>query len=132
MTDLSRILAGAEFRHGERITRKPRTKTGPKPVPELDPHVERSFDTGQSVAVDVAAADVDTVVRKVKASARYITHKRGTLVKVTVAAMVYGETATVRFLARPPIDTGARVHGNAGRWEHARLMKEGRDCRESE
>ncbi len=104
------ILRGAEIRPApddSRPSRKPRNQG----VPELDPDVWKSFQTGQEY--DISPVDVDyahPLKLALQKSARYLTRIHETEVRVTVHTIrLDAEHVVVRFIAHPPKMLGAAI-----------------------
>ena len=106
--DVEAVLRKATIKPA-RIERKPRP-SGPKPVPELDEHVQRSYETGDPFEVTVpewAVADTKTLLRK---SARYVGHTLGKDIRLTLQTESQsGGRVTIRFLARDVLNMGRRA-----------------------
>jgi hypothetical protein len=106
--DVEAVLRKATIKPA-RIERKPRA-TGPKPVPELDEHVQRSYETGDPFEVTVpewAVADTKTLLRK---SAKYVGHTLGKDIRLTLQTEAQGSgKVTIRFRARDVLNMGRRA-----------------------
>lgn len=112
-SDLDKILRRVTVKPSEEIKR--RRVRGPKPVPQLDDHVWESYQTGQTLELGpVDPAYVDELIRLFKQSARHVGWREfGDADSVKISLQVVDRPSgkqAIRFLARPPMDTGARVH----------------------
>lgn len=114
--DVSAVLRRASIKPAE-IKRKPRQR-GPKPVPELDEHVQASYESGEAYELTVPEQDteeattqlVEGVKSKIRASAKYVGHELGVDIRVTLQTeAVRAGRVTVRFRARPPLNMGRRA-----------------------
>lgn len=110
--DVDKLLQRVAIKPVEEIKRR-RRATGPKPVPALDPHVRDSYQTGEGRELTVPAWAAKETVSRLRASARYVSHELGEDVRLTIQQTERGDgRVTIRFRARPPMETGTRTHRN--------------------
>lgn len=106
--DLEAVLRRARIKPAT-IQPKPRT-AGPKPVPELDPHVRASYESGEAYELTVpawAVKDTKTMIRK---SARFVGHELGKDIRVTLQEEPKSDgSVIVRFRARDVLNQGRRA-----------------------
>lgn len=108
--DVDRLLQRVSVKPVTEMKRKRRT-IGPKPVPALDPHVQESYETGEGRELTVPEWAVKDTLIKLRASARYVGHELGEDVRLTIQQQERPDgKVTIRFRARPPMETGTRTH----------------------
>lgn len=108
--EVERLLAQVAIRPAE-IKRKPRTVT-PQPQPELDPHVQASYESGEAYELVLPEWAVETTKTKLRKSAKYVGKVLldGVDIRLTFqVAPAPRNKVTLRFLARPPLDMGRRA-----------------------
>lgn len=110
--DVDKLLQRVAIKPVTEIKRK-RRSTGPKPVPALDPHVRESYQTGEGRELTVPAWAAKETVSKLRASARYVSYELDEDVRLTIQQEERPDgKVTIRFRARPPMETGTRTHRN--------------------
>ena len=108
--EVERLLSQVSIRPAE-IKRKPRVVT-PQPQPELDEHVQASYESGEAYELQLPEWAVETTKTKLRKSAKYV--GKVLLDGVDIRLTFQVEPAprnkvTLRFLARPPLDMGRRA-----------------------
>ena len=106
---LDQMLRKAKTRPADEIKRT--RVRGPKPT-ALDDRVWVSYETGQPYELGPIDADyTDEVCKLFKQSARHLTWRTGEEVKITLQVVERPDgKVNIRFLARPPMNTGTRAH----------------------
>lgn len=108
--DVERLLSQVAIRPAE-ITRKPRTVT-PKPQPELDEHVQASFESGEAYELTLPEWAVEATKTKLRKSAKYVGKVLLNGVDIRLTFQVEPaprNKVTLRFQARPPLEMGRRA-----------------------